>query len=689
MKKIYITSKHLLTALTLLLALVASSQEFPKFLHNIEKIKLETGETYQLPVELDYVVGTEIGDTTKFTVLWSVTPDSLGTFDAFAVFSAEKAGEGYVYLAYSTNAIDSVEIEIEEGEIDDDDDDMEFPKLLLDVEKVKLDTGEIYQFPVMLDYVESTDSDTVKVTVQWSVEPDSLGTFDEFAVFTATKTGEGYIYASYDTIMNSLELEIETDDDDDMDDDDYPKVKIVPGSIRVEVGDSVELYAFYIDSSDVKVDTSFMWTIDPAQLGEFMNPSNSMFSVGDTPGQGTIIARLMDSDLADTVKITVYESKWKKEKKEKEKNNNGNNGKQMTIEPGDMAVYKGNAPIEYSATYKTNGNKHQNAEFMWSVSDTSIATIDTDGLLTLKGETGMTLVSVEYSNFGASVELLVIDSMIDMDVNTIAIHRVLPNGKELKAKTFKEGDSYKIGGLPFPLNLLNGGMLHFPFGCIDEDITIYMFIPEKYAEINKDSTVVNFSEEIITGVKFSVMPASSDTIVEPFWFNIPVELKLIYKQELLDSLGIDPQDLDVFFAENTGFVEVDDNIATVDTAKNRIYASIEHFSTIVVRQKSATTSVNDIIPVSEDMLDVFPNPFSSSATIQFRLADPGDVNISVYNIVGQKVQLLADKEFPEGLHKIQWQGDDTNGAAANSGIYFCRFVKDGKVIQVKKIVLNR
>lgn len=688
MKKIYITSKNLLTALALLLALAASSQELPKFLHNIEKIKLETGEIYQLPLELDYVVGVETGDTTAFTVQWSVSPDSLGTFDEYAVFTAEKEGEGYVYLSDSTSAIDSVEIEIEKAE--DENDDMEFPKLLLDINKIKLDTGEIYQFPLMLDYVESAGSDTVKVTVQWSAVPNSLGTFDEYAVFTAKKTGEGYIYASYNNTVDSLEIEIETDDDEDIDDDEYPKVKIVPGSIRVEVGDSVELYAFYIDSSDVKADTSYMWSVHPMELGEFTDPANSMFYAGDTPGQGTIIARLLDGDLTDTVKITVYESKWKKEKKEKEKNSNGNNGKQLTIDPGDMVVYAGAGPIDYSATYKTNGNKHQNADFMWSISDTSIATIDTDGLLTLKGETGMTLVSVEYSNFGASVELLVIDSMIDMDVNTIAIHRVLPNGKELKAKTFKEGDSYKIGGLPYPLNILNGGSLHFPFGCIDEDVTIYMFIPEKYAEINEDSTEVNFSEEIITGVKFSVMPASSDTIVEPFWFNIPVELKLIYKQELLDSLGIDPENLDVFFADNAGFVEVEPGkVATVDSARNRIYASIEHFSTLVVREKSATTNVKELQPLSEDKMDIYPNPTNSSTTVQFRLAEAGDVNITVYNLLGQKVQILVEDEFPEGLHKVRWQGTDQSGSPAPSGLYFCRFVKNGNMTDIKRIVLNR
>uniref|UniRef100_UPI00321647D9 T9SS type A sorting domain-containing protein n=1 Tax=uncultured Draconibacterium sp. TaxID=1573823 RepID=UPI00321647D9 len=557
-------------------------------------------------------------------------------------------------------------------------------------ESLTIDMGDIELLPeqdtqLIAAYINRTD--TSYTGIKWNTDPGYLGKINSDGVLTAGQPGEGYLIAKYKDLRDSVNLVItgEPKDNDDMDDI-YPKVKIVPGSIKVEVSDSVELYAFYVDSSDVKIDTmTFMWSVEPTDLGEFPDPANSMFRAGDIPGKGMIIAQY--GELADTAKIEIYESKRTKEKKEK--HNNGNKGKQMTIEPGDTVVYTGAAPIKYSATYKTNGNKHQNAEFMWSVSDTSIATIDSEGLLTLKGETGMTLVNVEYSNFGSSVELLVVDSTVDMEVNTISIRRVLPGGKELKAKTLKEGDSFKIGGLPYPLNLLNAGMIHFPFGCIEEDIEIFMLIPEKYAEMNNDSTEVDFSSDIVTGVEFNVKPVGSDTIVEPYWFNIPVELKLVYKRGLIDSLGIEPQDLDMFFADSTSFVEVDGEIATVDTARNRIYASIAHFSTIVVKEKNATTSVQDLTPVSKDMLEIYPNPFRSSATVQFALTDPGEVNISVYNIFGQKVKVLADGEYTKGLHKVTWRGKDISGAPATSGIYLCRFIKDGEISQVKRIILNR
>ncbi|HYQ56636.1 MAG TPA: T9SS type A sorting domain-containing protein, partial [Draconibacterium sp.] len=351
-------------------------------------------------------------------------------------------------------------------------------------------------------------------------------------------------------------------------------------------------------------------------------------------------------------------------------------------------VYTGHEPVQYEADYKTNGNKHQDADFLWSVSDTSIAAISETGLLTLSGETGMTLVQAEYSNFKASVELLVVDSTVDMEVNSISIRRVLPDGQELKAKTFKEGESYKIGGLPYPLNILNAGMLHFPFGCIDEDIEIFMFIPEEYAEVSDSSTEVTFTDDVITGVKFSVKPVGSDTIVEPYYFNVPVNLSLVFKHNLLDSLGFTPEELDVFFAENTGFEEIDEHVA-VDTVRNKIYANIIHFSTIVVKQGNITTTTESIDPVSKADVKIYPNPFNSSATIQFAISDPADIQIVIYNLFGQQVQTITNQRYNEGIHKIMWSGDDINGSPATSGVYLCRFIKDGQVSQVKKLILKR
>ena len=532
------------------------------------------------------------------------------------------------------------------------------------------------------------DGESEMVKIKWHTDPGYLGKAVKDNMLTTNHPGEGFLVAKYRELRDSIKLVVngtpkgdeddgKDDDEAEENDDDYPKVKVIPGSIKVATGDSVELRAFYINELGKKIDTFFTWTVEPTELGEFPYDTLRMFHAGEI-GNGTITATL--GDLADTIKLRVIKNKLKP--------NNDNRGKQMVIMPGDTIVNADASTIQYSAKYKVNGNK-QDAEIQWSISDEEIATIDSEGLLTLTGETGMTIISATYSNFRASTELLVIDPGADVVVNTISIHRVLPNGNELKARTFKEGESYKIGGLPFPLNILNAGMIHFPFGCIDEDIVIYMFIPEEYADIDEDDDEVTFEENIITGVKFSVKPVGSDDIVEPYYFINPINLRLVYKRDLLDYLGVKPENLDVFFAESTEFITDNVGNVAIDTAKNRIYAQIKHFSTIVVKQKSAETFIKEFGTNSDVTLTVFPNPFSTSTQILYKVSQDARVYLAIYNLFGQKVKELVNEEKPLGTHSIVWNGRNENGSLSTNGIYFCRIVKDGKEPQVKRVILNR
>lgn len=556
----------------------------------------------------------------------------------------------------------------------------------VDLDTVQLDPGDTYQLPEYGN-LEESDTSSAEVPVKYHTEPGYLGKVSKSAELTAKQPGTGWLIAKYHDYRDSVVLIVngipKAGDDEDEDDSDYPKVKIVPGSIKVAASDSVELYAFYVDSTDTKMDTTMTWSVYPEEIGSFPDSANSMFYAGEI-GKGIIIATL--GDLADTIKVTVVDVKKGKGNKGQGPGNN-NKGKQLTIMPGDTVVDITSTTIQYEAEYKTNGNKHHGQEFLWSVSDTAIASIDSLGVLTLSGETGMTLVSVKYSNFEAFTELLVVDSAADPTVNNIVIQRVLPDGTELKAKHLKEGESYKIGGLPYPLNALNGGMLHFPFGCIDEDITIYMFIPEEYASEEGDSIEVVY-DEIINGVKFSVKPDGSDTIVEPYWFDTPIDLRMVFKHELLDSLGIAPHELDVFFADSTGFIMDGIDGVAVDTVRNKIYAKIAHFSTIVVRQQNSTTGVMELTRNNSQLL-AYPNPFNTTTRLAINLEEDADVHLVVHNITGQIVNTLIHERLHRGTHEYIWDGSDQNGQRLPSGIYFCRMLIAGKIGHTNKLIINR
>jgi hypothetical protein len=213
-------------------------------------------------------------------------------------------------------------------------------------------------------------------------------------------------------------------------------------------------------------------------------------------------------------------------------------------------------------------------------------------------------------------------------------------------------------------------------------------IPEEYAETDEDSLSVNFGEEIINGVKFHVMPKDSGHVVEPYEFDIPVILSLVFKHELLDSLNIKPEDLDVFFADSTGFTMADDKVA-IDTIRNRIYASIEHFSTIVIKEKSASLQVKQLSNNIQNVLDVYPNPFQTSTLISYKIAKESNVTINVYNLLGKKVRTLVHETKQNGNYSTTWDGTSNNGERVNSGLYICRILIDGRETESAKIIVNR
>ena len=82
-----------------------------------------------------------------------------------------------------------------------------------------------------------------------------------------------------------------------------------------------------------------------------------------------------------------------------------------------------------------------------------------------------------------------------------------------------------------------------------------------------------------------------------------------------------------------------------------------------------------------------PNPFNPSTTIEFVLKNDSQVEISIYNIKGQKIKTLSNNEFTEGDYSIIWDGDDESGNSISSGIYFYKLNVNGKTEAVKKCLL--
>ena len=74
--------------------------------------------------------------------------------------------------------------------------------------------------------------------------------------------------------------------------------------------------------------------------------------------------------------------------------------------------------------------------------------------------------------------------------------------------------------------------------------------------------------------------------------------------------------------------------------------------------------------------------------IQFDVAKRTEMNISVYNLLGQKVKTLLNKNMETGTYTLKWNGRDDTGSMLPSGMYFYE-LKSPLFTSVKKLVLVR
>ncbi|HMA62162.1 MAG TPA: metallophosphoesterase [bacterium] len=82
----------------------------------------------------------------------------------------------------------------------------------------------------------------------------------------------------------------------------------------------------------------------------------------------------------------------------------------------------------------------------------------------------------------------------------------------------------------------------------------------------------------------------------------------------------------------------------------------------------------------------YPNPFNTGTTIEFSINQNSPVELSIYNIQGQLINKLLDKNMHKGSHSIKWSGYNKDHQSVSAGIYFCK-IKAGDCLAKKQILL--
>ena len=84
----------------------------------------------------------------------------------------------------------------------------------------------------------------------------------------------------------------------------------------------------------------------------------------------------------------------------------------------------------------------------------------------------------------------------------------------------------------------------------------------------------------------------------------------------------------------------------------------------------------------------YPNPFNPTTDISFSLDKTSDINLTIFNLLGQKVRVLANGTKNAGYHTMTWNGQDDMGKAVSAGVYLYQLT-NGKQTVTKKMALMK
>jgi hypothetical protein len=181
------------------------------------------------------------------------------------------------------------------------------------------------------------------------------------------------------------------------------------------------------------------------------------------------------------------------------------------------------------------------------------------------------------------------------------------------------------------------------------------------------------------------------------WTQTPITGNLSLPPRIVEYIGIVPVDSRkgyyVYSAKHNywGYLYSNDyksefvgeNIACVRNHTNKTLYAFYPNAVIGINEETA-----DFEPKSFKLNQNFPNPFNPSTTIRFELPLGGLVTLKIYDVLGNEVVTLVNKELGAGKQEVEFNSHSGLVRNLSSGVYFYQ-LKAGKFIQTKKMVLLR
>ena len=111
-------------------------------------------------------------------------------------------------------------------------------------------------------------------------------------------------------------------------------------------------------------------------------------------------------------------------------------------------------------------------------------------------------------------------------------------------------------------------------------------------------------------------------------------------------------------------------------------ATLKKSSSAALSKLAASATVPEAFQLRQN----FPNPFNPETRIQFDLLEAAQVELNIYNTIGQLVRTLAKGDYAAGTYSLTWNGRDDSGRQLPSGVYIYK-IKAGDFQAQRKLLL--
>jgi hypothetical protein len=140
-----------------------------------------------------------------------------------------------------------------------------------------------------------------------------------------------------------------------------------------------------------------------------------------------------------------------------------------------------------------------------------------------------------------------------------------------------------------------------------------------------------------------------------------------------------------WFAYNKSNAETDINVKMMD----QILSDWNSVEVEVFGQHLELAPVGiDYIPKENNLIYNYPNPFTSSTTIDYQIIEDTKVHLTIYDVQGKLISVLVNEEQSPGRYKVEWNGYDASGNLSRSGLYICNMIAGDFKKSLKMLMLR-